>query len=54
MNIEAEFQYSIEKRDITSAYLHFAEWTESGGILRTNWYLNLPGYINATHIFPIP
>lgn len=54
INIETEFQYPIEKRDITSAYLHFAEWAESGGLLRTDWYLNIPGYRNSTHIFPIP
>ncbi len=54
INIEAPFEYPIEKRDITSAYLHFATWAESGGQLKRNWYLNLPGYRNPTHIFPIP
>lgn len=54
INIETEFQYPIEKRDVTSAYLHFAEWAESGGLLRRDWYLNYPGYRNPTHIFPIP
>ncbi len=54
INIATEFQYPIEKRDVTSAYLHFAEWAESGGVLRTDWYVNYPGYRNPVHIFPIP
>jgi LruC domain-containing protein len=46
------FNYVIESKDISSAYLHFVEWAESGGVLFTDWYSNLSaGYRNSSFIF---
>jgi LruC domain-containing protein len=54
INIMDEFDYPIEKREVTAAYLKFAEWAESGGVLFQDWYEDNVGYRNATHIYDIP
>ena len=51
INIPEGFDYPIEKRDITSVYLKFAEWAESGGQLSQDWYLDEPGYRNSSLIY---
>ncbi len=40
INLPTEFAYPIEKADITSAYLKFGAWAESGGSSFTDWYIN--------------
>jgi len=48
----ATFNYPIEGTDITKAYLHFAEWANSGGLLFQDWYSNTaPGYRNAALLY---
>jgi len=48
----ATFSYPSEGSDITLAYLHFADWAQSGGILFTDWYSNTAaGYRDQTLIF---
>ncbi|MES2828780.1 MAG: LruC domain-containing protein [Bacteroidota bacterium] len=48
----AKFEYPIEGKDVTSAYLHFAEWARSGGKEYVDWYENLSkGYRNAAMIY---
>ena len=46
------FNYPIEGKDITQAYLHFAEWAASGGTVYKDWYTNLAdGYRNNLFIY---
>ncbi len=48
----APFNYPTEATDITTAYLHFADWAQSGGILYTDWYSNTAsGYRNNALIY---
>ena len=54
INIIESFEYPIEKVDVTSAYLKFAEWAESNGTLYNDWYRDLTGYRNAENIYQIP
>jgi len=51
MEVPSGFQYTIEKNDITKAYLNFGAWAESGGTLFKDWYLDLTGYRNNTLIY---
>jgi LruC domain-containing protein len=46
------FNYPIEGSDITTVYLHFADWAQSNGALYTDWYSNpAPGYTNPQLLF---
>lgn len=52
INIPVTFSYPVEGTDITAAYLHFAEWAQSGGTLFTDWYSNTAtGYRNTALIY---
>jgi len=51
ININASFDYPKEKIEIPQAYLHFVEWAVSSGALYPDWYLDLPGYRNASNIY---
>ena len=51
MHVPDSFDYPIEKAAINSAYLKFAEWAESGGLLKNDWYMNLPGYREPSLIY---
>jgi len=51
INIPIEFEYPIEKQDITSVFTHFAEWAESNGDLFPDWYMDLAGYRNNELIY---
>lgn len=51
MNLPVSFDYPIEKNEISLGYLNFTSWVNSGGTLNTDWYLDLPGYRNAAHIY---
>jgi LruC domain-containing protein len=54
INIYERFDYPIEKQDILSVHLKFAEWAMSGGALFPDWYKNLTGYRNNSLIYQIP
>ncbi len=54
IDIPAPFSYPIEKKEIIQAYLHFAEWAESGGILYGDWYEDKSGYRDENNIFSAP
>jgi LruC domain-containing protein len=46
------FKYPVEKTDITRAYLHFADWAQSGGSLFADWYGNTASsYRNTANIY---
>ncbi|MFP5079164.1 LruC domain-containing protein [Pedobacter sp. JCM 36344] len=48
----SKFQYPIEGKDVTLAYLHFAEWAASGGKSFADWYDNVSkGYRNPEFIY---
>ena len=55
ISLPKKFDYPIEKTDITSAYLKFGSWAESGGQLDTDWYSNTnAGYRNENLIYQKP
>lgn len=52
INVPVVFAYPVERMDITTAYLHFADWAVSGGSSYTDWYSNTgTGYRNTANIF---
>ena len=51
IHIPESFDHPIEKQDIIGAYLKFAEWAESDGVLYTDWYQDEPGYRNENLIY---
>ncbi|MFK5856500.1 MAG: DUF4842 domain-containing protein, partial [Bacteroidota bacterium] len=53
INITEPFNYPIEKADITSVFLKFAEWAESSGTLMQFWYRDIDGYRNSELIYTI-
>ncbi len=48
------FNYTVEKVQITNAYLKFADWAESSGVLVPDWYVKNPGYRNESNIYEAP
>ncbi|MDZ7742897.1 MAG: LruC domain-containing protein [Bacteroidota bacterium] len=51
INIYESFDYPEEKKEITAAYLKFADWAMSAGINFPDWYQNNAGYRNPSHIY---
>ena len=51
LNIPIQFDYPVEKQDITKAFLLFNGWATSKGVNNTDWYVNKAGYRNAGKIF---
>ncbi len=51
IHIPESFDHPIEKQDIIGAYLKFAEWAESDGVLYPDWYQDQPGYRNEDLIY---
>ena len=52
INFTESFKYPIETISIDQAYLHFFDWTKSGGVQYTDWYKNTgSGYQNAKNIY---
>ncbi len=49
--IPERFDYPVEKQIILGAYHHFAEWAQSDGVQYPDWYLDEPGYRNASVIY---
>ena len=48
----APFNYPIEQKDITQAFLHFGDWGTSGGSSFVDWYSNTgAGYRNTANIY---
>ena len=54
IKISESFDYTVEKAQITHAYLKFYEWAESSGSLYSNWYQNESGYRNDANIYSVP
>ncbi|MEI6265843.1 MAG: LruC domain-containing protein [Sphingobacteriia bacterium] len=51
LDLPAFVPYSIEAKNITSAYLLLTKWAASSGRVYTDWYLDIPGYRDASIIF---
>ena len=51
LEVPSSFEYTIEKNDITKAYLKFASWAESGGSLNRDWYMDKEGYRDNSLIY---
>jgi LruC domain-containing protein len=54
LEIPYKFEYPVEKAQVLSAYLHFAEWAQSGGSSYPDWYVSKPGYRNTSLIYQAP
>ena len=51
MNVPTDFNYPREHRDLTTAYLNFANWAQSGGTQNMDWYdYSIPANIDASRI----
>lgn len=51
LNLPINWEYPIERKQITFAYLAFAPWAESGGSTYLNWYELVSDQINADNIY---
>ncbi|WP_417610600.1 LruC domain-containing protein [Owenweeksia hongkongensis] len=51
INMEADFDYPVEKEDIVTAYNFFAAWAQSGGAQSTDWCADLSGYRNSAKVY---
>jgi len=51
IKVTSSYDYTIEKAQITSAYLNFSDWAQSSGIKFPDWYLNKAGYRYSGNIF---
>lgn len=51
IEIPVSFDYPVEKSDIILSHLRFAEWATSGGTSCADWYMELPGYRDASKIY---
>lgn len=54
LRISSSYSYTIERRQITAAYLKFATWAESSGTQYADWYLDISGYRNSADIYAKP
>lgn len=51
LGLPQRFDYPIEGKPISSVYLHFAEWAQSGGKDYPDWYIDKPGYRSPNSIY---
>jgi len=51
LNIVERFEYPVEKVEIPSAYLKFAEWAESSGNSYNDWYKKMEGYRKDENVY---
>lgn len=51
MEVPQEFSYPVEQADIVISHLKFAEWSQSGGAQRNDWYEDNSGYRDNTNIY---
>ena len=50
--VPGEFNYLYEQEEITTGYLNFVSWAQSGGTLYQDWYdVTIPANVNTTKIF---
>ena len=51
VHLPSQWDYPIEKNEISWAYINFAEWAESGGTSMQNWYENISENTNQIYIY---
>ena len=51
LDISDNFDYPIEKSEITQGYLKFVPWVEADGQTFYDWFKAKPGYENAQYLF---
>ena len=52
LSFTVPFTYPIEGVNISKAYLHFLDWSNSGGTSNTDWYSNTSaGYTNSASVY---
>jgi LruC domain-containing protein len=51
LNITDEFEYPIEKSQISEGHLRFIDWAISGGLNYSGWYLNQNGNRNPNKVY---
>ncbi|MHC1778197.1 MAG: LruC domain-containing protein [Lentimicrobium sp.] len=51
LNITDEFDYPIEKSQISEGHLKFIDWAISGGLNYSGWYLNQNGNRNPNKVY---
>jgi LruC domain-containing protein len=51
ISVPERFEYPIEGKVITAAYLKFVSWSQSGGVTFADWYKNTSGYRYNTMIY---
>lgn len=52
LSFTVPFTYPIEGVNISKAYLHFLDWSNSGGTSNTDWYSNTStGYTNSASLY---
>lgn len=54
INIPENIPYPLETEDMTTVYLNFASWAQSGGSENADWYVNLPGNRNESLLYIRP
>jgi len=54
IKISESYDYTIEKVEITQAYLKFYEWAASSGSSYQNWYQNEAGFRDNAKIYVVP
>jgi len=51
INIPESFDFPKAGAPVNEAYLNFTTWATSGGVLHTDWYLDIPGNRNENKIY---
>ena len=54
LRISTGYDYTNETYQITSAYLKFAPWAQSGGVQYPDWNLKNSGYRDESNIYQVP
>lgn len=54
IHVPESIPYPLEAEDMTSVYLNFASWAQSGGSENPDWYVNEPGNRNESLLYIKP
>ncbi len=51
IDVPDEIDYPSEKNDIVTVFTNFADWAQSAGLIKSDWYSDVIGYRNNSLIF---
>jgi len=54
ISIPAQWEYPVERKQISWAYYALKNWAQSSGVSYPDWYVSKPGYRNSELIYPAP